>query len=144
MHVLLFNIEIGERLSSQFADRSAARLCWCRAWAAITGCGVSGAAASSPAREIDPIEATPYTAAGCRFAQRDRGAADVLVKRRRRFGRARGGLYPVGQRSRRLFWAAAFICAAPISASWSAAVPLLRFAGAFGAPLAGASMPSSW
>ena len=58
MHVLLFNIEIGERLSSQYRDRSPARAAGAEPGRTITGCGVPGAAAvPAGSREVDPIEA---------------------------------------------------------------------------------------
>jgi len=70
MHVLLFNIEIGERLSSQFAIDPLRALLGVRAWGGLL-LGVAFlvlAAISAGARNRPDRGQRPAWAAGCRFA----------------------------------------------------------------------------
>jgi len=143
MHVLLFNIEIGERLSSQYAIDPLRAVLVPSLGGLILGVAFLVLQRFRPAREIDPIEANALHGGRMSFRGSVIVALHGVVLGRRRFGRARGGLYPAGQRSGASLGRGFHLRRADqrIMVGCGAAAAI---AGAFGAPLAGAFYASNW
>ena len=101
LHVVLFNLEWGDRLSSQFRIEPLRALLVPSLGGLAARRGVPAVAAlAAGARNRPDRGQCPAWRADVVSRQRDRGAADGLVQRRRRLGRTGSGLYPVGQRDR--------------------------------------------
>ena len=67
LHVLLFNLDMGQRLSSQFRIEPLRALLVPSLGGLLLGIAFLLLQRWRPAREIDPIEANALMAGGCRF-----------------------------------------------------------------------------